>query len=342
MYLLITLILAIISYLLSNFCKKNKYMTSLSGDKHQEFTNNQSVPLIGGFFILIGFFFIFYDQNIHFLIVLTTIFFLGLFSDLKIVISPNIRILIQFIIVLYLIYFLKMEIGLTRISIVDNFLDNKIINILFVCFCLMVLINGTNFIDGLNGLSLGYYLLIFLALISNELNFSNFLQNKELVYISCFLFVFLILNFCNLFFIGDNGAYVLSLATGFLLINIYKENPYISPYFIILLLWYPCFELLFSMIRKFDSKYSPISPDSYHLHQLMFYLINDRFSLSQLKSNNISAFVILFFNSISIYCGSLKNSNTGILILLIIFNILIYSITYNLLLKYRNSNKTVF
>ena len=34
---------------------------------------------------------------------------------------------------------------------------------LFTTFCLAILINGSNFIDGLNGLLIGYYLLINLS-----------------------------------------------------------------------------------------------------------------------------------------------------------------------------------
>ena len=54
----------------------------------------------------------------------------------------------------------------------------------------------------------------------------------------------------NQFFLGDSGAYFLSFFIGFILIEIYNANLKISPYFIILLLWYPCFENLFSIIRK--------------------------------------------------------------------------------------------
>ena len=40
--------------------------------------------------------------------------------------------------------------------------------------------------------------------------------------------------------------------------------------FLLYSLWYPCFENLFSIIRKFNFKKSPISPDNKHLHQLLF------------------------------------------------------------------------
>ena len=41
---------------------------------------------------------------------------------------------------------------------------------IFTTFCLMILINGSNFIDGLNGLLLGYSLLIILLPIKSWFN----------------------------------------------------------------------------------------------------------------------------------------------------------------------------
>jgi UDP-N-acetylmuramyl pentapeptide phosphotransferase/UDP-N-acetylglucosamine-1-phosphate transferase len=69
-----------------------------------------------------------------------------------------------------------------------------------------------------------------------------FLSSKELIYlIIIFLFV-LFLNLRNQLFLGDNGSYSLGFFLGFILIKIYNLNDNLSPYFIILLLWYPCFE----------------------------------------------------------------------------------------------------
>ena len=40
------------------------------------------------------------------------------------------------------------------------FLDKKILNLLFTTFCILIVINGSNFMDGLNTLAAGYCLLI--------------------------------------------------------------------------------------------------------------------------------------------------------------------------------------
>ena len=316
--------------------KKKKSLKNFSGDKHQKFTTNKNIPLTGGFFIIIVFLSVLFEKNNFFLISIILIFSLGLLSDLNRIISPNKRLFAQVMIVFFLIIFTKLGINSTRIIILDQFLGNKIVNIFFVSFCVLILINGTNFIDGLNGLSIGYYLMVTVALLNNNFEYSNFLQENELLYISFYLFIFLILNQSNLFFIGDSGAYSLGLIFSFLLINIYKENPNISPFYIILLVWYPCFELLFSILRKFNINFSPTRPDISHLHQLIYNLIKNEFSFSKLKSNNISSTIILLFNSLSIFLGTIDIYNSQNQIILIIVNIIFYIAIYKQLFDYKN------
>ena len=340
------ILLLIISTLLFLFVaikiKKTKYLKNFSGDDHQKFTTNKDIPLTGGFFIVIVFLSILFEQDIFFLSTIILVFSLGMLSDLNKVISPNIRLLLQIIIVFFLIIFTKLEINSTRIIILDQFLQNKILNIFFVSFCALILINGTNFIDGLNGLSLGYYLMVTIALLNNNFEYLNFLQEDKLLYISFFLFIFLIFNQLNLFFIGDSGAYSLGLIFSFLLINIYKENPHISPFYIVLLVWYPCFELLFSILRKFNIKFSPAKPDTRHLHQLIYNLIKRKFKFSKLKSNNITSMLILLFNSISIFLGSIDIRNTENQIILIIINALLYTVIYKQLSDHKSKkNKLI-
>ena len=133
---------------------------------------------------------------------------------------------------------------------IDNILEDTIFSYLFTVFCLLILINGSNFIDGLNGLLLGYLILIFVTLYQIELiQTLDFSVEKFKIFI-LFIFFILVLNIFNQLFLGDNGAYPLGFFTGLMLIEIYSLNEKISPYFIILLLWYPCFEILFSIIRK--------------------------------------------------------------------------------------------
>ena len=62
------------------------------------------------------------------------------------------------------------------------------------------------------------------------------------------LIVFFVFNFFSRSFLGDGGSYLIAAFTGILLINFVNNLPnLISPYYIILLLWYPAFENLFTI-----------------------------------------------------------------------------------------------
>ena len=65
------------------------------------------------------------------------------------------------------------------------------------------------------------------------------------------LIILAIFNYKNYLFLGDNGSYLLGFFYSIVLIDFYNFNQSISPFFIILLLWYPSFEILFSILRKF-------------------------------------------------------------------------------------------
>ena len=135
----------------------------------------------------------------------------------------------------------------------------------------LIIINGTNFIDGTNTIVIGYYSIILFLLINLSIIKNGLLIDLENNYFIIILFFLFLLNFLNKIFLGDSGAYLISFLFCFLLLEIHMINPQISPYFIILLLWYPGFENLFSIIRKQKFKRSALKPDTDHLHQLIFF-----------------------------------------------------------------------
>lgn len=330
------LFLALVILILNILLIKKNYLPSLSGDDHQKLTFNNSIPLSGGVYLIIIFFVLFYSQIGLLFFSIFFMFLIGLLSDIKIINSAKLRIILQFIIIFSVIIFLDLKILSTRIDLFDGLLETNFINYLFVSFCILIIVNGSNFIDGLNGLSLGYYLIILFAILNCIEHQSNF---NQIFYLLCLLLILIVFNFFNYLFIGDNGAYILGLIFSYLLIIIYQNDPSISPYYIILLLWYPCFELLFSIIRKFNLNYSPIKPDVSHLHQLIYFLIKKKFNLTSLKSNNISSFVILSYNTFVIFLGSQDIYNTQLQVILILLSVIFYTLSYNLTLKYKKQDK---
>ena len=337
-YIYLIIIIPSIFYLHKLFVNK-KLLLSHSGDQHQKFASKNSIPLIGGIYITILFTLILFQIEKYFQIaILFSIFLLGISVDLKILKSPKKRLLIQTLIVVLLAYILKLEIIDTRIEFFDLIIEPKIINFCFVIFCLLVLINGSNFMDGLNGLLIGYYIMITIILLKiNFFKFNNIDNELSIIFITTFFFIF-IFNISNKLYLGDNGVYVLSAFFGSMLINYHQNFPRISPYFFILLLWYPCFENLFSIIRKFKLKRSPIYPDTNHLHQLLFYYLRKKNSFKDLINNNLSSMIILIINFFIFFISLNNIYSTKLQIFTLFSAIMIYLITYVFLFNFKYKN----
>ena len=163
---------------------------------------------------------------------------------------PVVRLLIQALICLGFLMYFKLSIIDVRIDMVNDLLNFSLATYLFTLFCVLVLMNGSNFMDGVNLLSIGYFLMVLTSIFWVSENFQveiNLPLVKNLFLILSFLFL---MNLFNKVFLGDNGIYLLSFIIAVILIKFYNDNEYISPYYVICLLWYPCFENLFSIIRK--------------------------------------------------------------------------------------------
>ena len=340
MFIFIYLILLVILIsLLNKYCLKNNYLLSETGDIHQKFTSNSKIPLTGGIFICLGLISLFNYLSISLFIFSILIFMLGFISDIKQIKSANRRLLIQVLIVISFTLLSDLQITDTKIYFLDNLLNIKYINYLFVIFCVLILINGSNFFDGLNTLNIGYFLVISLIinyLIINKILFvEEHYTYKNLTYILLFSYV---LNFKNKFFIGDSGSYLLGFFFSVILIDLYDSNNHISPFYIILLVWYPSYENLFSIVRKKILNRSSMKPDSNHLHQLVFFFIKKRYAIKTIYANLISANLINIFNFLVFFISLNFISVTKIIIIFITFNLIVYTLTYYILFNYRYKN----
>lgn len=309
------------------FVHKKNFLSNYSGDNHQLFSNKKNVPLIGGLFLIIPFVSLYY-QNTFYIITLISVALIGLFSDRKVLVSAKKRFLFQLSLIVLSVTFLDLEILSSRLIFFDNLLNIYLFNLFFTSFCLLILINGSNFIDGLNGLLLIYMTFVILFLLKLGLLSKLPIEKNFITYLIFFLAILIILNLSNILMLGDTGAYLLSFFVGYLIITCHNLNPYISPYFFITLIWYPCFENLFSIIRKLKSNLSPFDPDNNHFHQLVYTFIKRKISKNRLVANNISGLIINAFNFIIIFIGSTKVYSSVYQISLIIISTLIYTFLY--------------
>ena len=328
MFFVYLIVLIICTLFFNKFLLKKNFLINETGDSHQKFASLSKIPLTGGIYIFVGYLYFLNDDVLSFILFSFVILILGIFSDLKLIKSASIRFLLQISLVLAFIIFNDVQIVDTRIFLLDRLLSNSITNYFFVTFCILIVINGSNFIDGMNTLTIGYYLLVGCILLYLNLNQSIIIDEILIIYFLILLLTVFLLNISNQIYLGDSGSYLLGFSFSIFLINIYNFNEGISPFFIILLLWYPCYENLFSILRKNILKKSAMDPDKNHFHQLIFFLLKKINKLGVFSANILTAQIINFYHLIIFLIGVNFISNSQIQVFLILFNIIIYTFIY--------------
>ena len=322
------------------FLIKKKKLSNTTGQLHQIYNQEYQVPLSGGLFI-IGYFYYCHQYFDNILIFYLSIFFLlGFLTDLNFIKSPPLRFLIQILLLIFFIIYLEIAIYDVRLEWINIFLENYYFNIFFVLFCFLVLINGSNFIDGNNGITIGYFTIIFLLIFNLIDKNLIFYDGAFLFSFILFLIVLLIFNLLNKLYLGDGGVYLLSVFSGYVLIELFSQNQNISPYFIANIFWYPAFEILFSLIRKIRSRFSPLIPDTSHFHQLLFFYYLKKIDLKKSFLNSLTGISVNLYNGIILYIASIHINNTKIQIMILFLSLIFYLISYYFLNRYKSlSNK---
>jgi hypothetical protein len=139
------------------------------------------------------------------------------------------------------------------------------------------------------------------------------------------LLIILVFNSINYAYLGDSGVYFVSFISSFIIIDFINNNSSISPYLGVLLLWYPCFENLFSIIRRLRSSKKTYQSDNYHLHHLIYLFFLKK---NVLYPSNFTGASIFFFNLIVFFLGCRLYDKTVYLLFLIFTSIFIYCYCY--------------
>jgi UDP-N-acetylmuramyl pentapeptide phosphotransferase/UDP-N-acetylglucosamine-1-phosphate transferase len=332
-------IFLIFSFFLFEIIKKKKLLKNNTGDSHQIYSSSKEVPLFGGMFLflffLYNFIFINFDKYLIYFLIL--FFTLGIFSDITSKFNSLARFALQCLLCYLLFFYTDLYITDLRIDFLNKILSTKLIALLFTAFCLAILLNGTNFIDGNNTTVIGYYLIV---LISAKLTNLEFLSlNNFFIFFVVVLLILYAMNFSQIIMLGDSGSYLLAFFFGFSLIDHSLNDQNISPYYIATLLWYPAFENLFSIIRKIITNKSPMSADTSHFHHLLFFYIKKKIKVSTKAINTLTGNIINIYNLILISISSFFYTITYFQICAIIFSIFLYITIYILLFKYKKFNK---
>jgi UDP-N-acetylmuramyl pentapeptide phosphotransferase/UDP-N-acetylglucosamine-1-phosphate transferase len=252
----------------------------------------------------------------------TVILIFSFYEDIKQTLSPLFRLVILFLGSSVFVFFTELpEINVRYLNFINQY---SLISFLIFTFSLMLLMNGFNFIDGLNGLSsFNFYSILFstyyLAIILGD----DYLVNLVTIFLLSSILIFL-LNFpLGRIFIGDSGSYLYAFYSGALIIFLFSRHDNLPTLLALVILAYPITEMLFSMIRKIIKKKSPMRPDTLHLHHLVFL----QFSKKNKIANNLSSLIMLPF-SISPFALCYLSFNNRHIDEELIF--LIYFITYSL------------
>ncbi len=329
-------IIFLIFIVLYSYLKKfNLLVENQSYSSHKLLgSENRSPIIMGGLFVLFTLIFFHSVISINLNIALVLIIFLGLLSDKNILPDPKIRLIFQMLILFLIVFVENLSINDLRFETFNSLLSNNIFNIFFTVFCLAVLLNGSNFLDGLNGLICGYYFIIILSLLILKDFYPDIIIDynflKILLYI---LIIFLIFNLFGLVYLGDSGSYALALLIGTYLINFYSLNIFISPYYIAIMFWYPSFENLFSLLRRLVIKKNVSNADNYHLHQLFFLFLKSKKIINKKILNSVSSIIIILLNLPSIITANFYATKSIPLLIILITNIFLYLLFYYFLFQ---------
>jgi len=313
------------------FIKHNILLDKYYSSAHKEFLGKNSVPVSGG--ILFFSFILFYLENLTFydFTFYFCILFVGILSDINKLSSASKRLLLQSLTIIIYIVFSNVYINETRLVFLDLLLENNIyIKVLFTTLCILILINGFNFIDGANTLAGGYAFIICLGLLlfssKKDLNY----ELNNIYYLLSFLFVFLIYNFYSKSYLGDGGSYLISIFLAITCIKFASQfQNLMSPFFIAVLLWYPALENLFSIIRRvFYQKKNANLADNQHLHHLIYKFLKKKIKNKKI-CNSLTGLSINLVLFVFIYFAVIFANQTILLVSLIILKSFTYTLVYS-------------
>jgi len=294
-----TLITFFIFLITSKYSYKIKNGALLDQDfsKPQAF-HRHAIPRSGGLAGIISlnifffFYFLLYSNALYeYIFICNLMFLIGFLDDIKIKISPFKRLALMIIFLFFSIHILSLKISNVDIPFLLSILEIDIFTSIFVLLCFLFIINGSNLIDGFNGLLtinlvIINLILLYINISSGNNEFSIFLIAQIIILLSFILF-----NFPNAkIFFGDSGSYVMGTLVALNSIITNNLNPDYSSFFFASLLFYLFFEVFFSFVRKTIKKKSPMLPDNKHLHMLTYKKVSLIFGKD--KGNYMNSIII--------------------------------------------------
>jgi len=294
----------VISYSLIIFWRSNVFLSKFAHDyKGEQRVHLGEISRMGGLmmFASILIFYHLIDESInanytYLLYMISPFMLVSFIEDTFHNVSFKLRLFFMVITALTInLYWFEAYPVIENIPILSHLLEFPLIATVFFSLALIGLMNGANFIDGMNGLATLFFLgaicgCITLSMVSN--------YHKDLLTLipwAVLLICFLIFNFpFGKFFLGDSGAYLMAILLGVWLIDFFSRNQDISSWNAVLILIYPIMEVAYSTVRKIYQGKSPFFPDRQHIH-IKIYDIVFTATKKPLYANNITTMFLAIF-----------------------------------------------
>ena len=328
----------VLAVLFMNFWKNQEFISKLSINyEGEQRVHMGEVSRWGGLMIYLSLI-IFYqlvdfsdgDKYQYLLYLISPFMLLSFIEDTFNNVSFLIRLLFMVLTAFMInIYWIEVFPVIENIPIISYLLEFDVFVIVFFSLALVGLMNGANFIDGMNGLATLFFLgagcgCITLAMIANDLE-----ALMTIIPWLILMFCFLVFNFpFGKLFLGDSGAYLLAILLGTWVIDFFGRHQDISSWNAVLILIYPLLEVIYSAIRKIIQGKSPFYPDRHHLH-IKIYDIVVTATKKPLYANNVTTmFLALFWLAPAILLQFVYNSQLAIAVSILLISFCYLMINY--------------
>lgn len=192
------------------------------------------------------------------------------------------------------------------------------------------LTNAANIIDGLNGLSVGNWLISFIAIWFLIPSGHDDILNMVCVIFAAASLGFLIINFPKgNIFCGDSGAYFLGFSAACIALSVHDKFPNVSAWSIALIFIYPIWETVFTICRRALSGKPIFEADSGHLHRILLSIVSVKMKTDHSGrlwiSNAIASSLILTVIASSAFLAVVMSNNPTYGKILVVSYLSLYS-----------------
>lgn len=306
--------------------------------------HSRPTPRIGGVAIIVAVFVgsLFFLDRLELDLMLAllagvVVFLVGLREDMARDVSPRFRLLAAFISGFLALLLSRTHVPGLGIEPADAIFEWAIVAIFITLLWSAGTCHALNLIDGLNGLASLYCICAAGAICV----IAGYTQDTDIQIISGLLIVavfgFFVFNWpFGRIFMGDAGAYGIGHVLAWLGLILIYRNPEVAGFSILLVLFWPVCETLFSMIRRRLNKCATDQPDRLHFHHLVVRALPLIFNRGKRRvyDNSLATIVILPLLLAPILTGLLFWDNGVKSAIALAFFIALFMLTYIVSMNY--------